>query len=108
MAKLPSVSSAARSASPFRSNLPADARENIVALAESVQTNATAPYQALSVLLELLRKMELTGTVPVWGLVSLMDPLLAQLDLVCADAATLSAQLSHSNTTAGGSPCLQS
>lgn len=89
MAHIPPFTPAFSGASPFRSNLPADTRENIVALAESVQTNAVGPYQGLSVLLELLRKMELNGTVPVWGLISLMDPLLAQLDLARADATTL-------------------
>ena len=80
---------ASSGSTPFRPDLAPQAHEDIVALAESVKANADGPYQGLSVLLTLLRKMELTDTVPVWGLVSLMDPLLAQLDLVCADATTL-------------------
>lgn len=90
MAKLPSASRAARSASPFRSNLPADTRDNIVQLARSVNDSANDPFQALSVLDQLLRKMDLTDTVPVWGLVSLIEPILGRLDLLRADACTLS------------------
>lgn len=80
---------AASGATPFRSTLPPSVHEDIVALVRSVHDNANEPLQALSVLQHLLRATDLAGTVPVWGLVSLIEPILAQLELLRADACTL-------------------
>lgn len=76
-------------ASPFRPDLPPEALANIEALARSAYDNANEPFHALSVLHQLLRAMDLSGSVPVFGLVLLIEPVLAQLDLLRADAYTL-------------------
>ena len=75
--------------SPFRSDLPPDELAAISDLARSLRADVEEPFRALSVLHELLSKMDLEGTVPVWGLVSLMAPALSQLDEVRCTVSTL-------------------
>lgn len=80
---------AARGASPFRSDLPPDELAAIFDLAQGLLADVEEPFRALSVLHELLRHMDLEGTVPVWGLVSLMEPAISQLDAVRGTVSTL-------------------
>lgn len=75
--------------SPFRSDLPPDELAAISELARGLRADVEEPYRALSVLHELLSKMDLEGTVPVWGLVSLMAPALSQLDELRGTVSTL-------------------
>lgn len=83
------VCASARAASPFRSDLPPDELAAIADLAQGLRADVEEPFRALSVLHELLSKMDLEGTVPVWGLVSLMAPALSQLDEVRCTVSTL-------------------
>lgn len=83
-------------AAPFPSSpctLPPEDLAVIAELAQGLQADAEEPFRALSVLLGLLRNMDLEGTVPVWGLVSLMEPSLSQLDELRGTAATLAHRL---------------
>jgi hypothetical protein len=80
---------AARGASPFRSDLPPADLAAIFELAQGLQDDLERPFRALSVLYELLGHMDLDGAVPVWGLVSLMEPALSQLDDVRCTLVTL-------------------
>lgn len=80
---------ASSGSTPFRADLAPQAHEDIVALARSVHDNANDPFHALSVLNHLLRSMDLAGSVPVYGLVLLIEPVIAQLDLLRAEASTL-------------------
>ena len=81
--------------SPFRSDLPPDELAAISDLARSLRADVEEPFRALSVLHELLSKMDLEGTVPVWGLVSLMAPALSQLDELRGTVSTLAHRLGH-------------
>ena len=81
--------------SPFRSDLPPDELAAISDLARSLRADVEEPFRALSVLHELLSKMDLEGTVPVWGLVSLMAPALSQLDELRGTVSTLAHRLGN-------------
>ena len=86
---------ASSGATPFPST-PAPALDaDTVALVRSVHELANDPFQALSVLHQLLRSMDLDGTVPVHGLVLLLEPMLSQLELLRDDARTLRHALLH-------------
>lgn len=80
---------ASSGASPFRSDISPEEMVVISDLAQGLRADVEEPFRALSVLHELLRNMDLEGTVPVWGLVSLMEPALSQLDDVRGTVATL-------------------
>lgn len=80
---------AASGRTPFRTDLDADAHENAVDLVRGVHDGANDPYHALSVLYQLLRAVPAYESVPAYGLVLLIEPVLAQLDQLRCDACTL-------------------
>ncbi len=89
MAHIAPFTPASSGASPFRLDLPPDEMVAIADLAQGLRADVEEPFRALSVLHQLLRNMDLEGTVPVWGLVSLMEPALSQLEDVRGTVATL-------------------
>lgn len=89
MAHIAPFTPASSGASPFRSDLSPEEMVVISDLAQGLRADVEEPFRALSVLHELLRNMDLEGTVPVWGLVSLMEPALSQLEDVRGTVATL-------------------
>jgi hypothetical protein len=73
----------------FNPKLPHDVRQNITELAQAVTSNCNEPYLVLNTLHKLLK-----GTAPhdkfgAQALALMLEPLLAQLDVLRCDACTL-------------------